>query len=786
MKKLLTIVCLISLFLALALLTGCNCNCGKNNSESSSDTGSQSQSPIDNGYHGYDEYLSGNKSDIYFINTADNTIERDFTDTQKTVTYGTHVKLVTPLVIDGAGSVLKVGTEVYTKAGNKTECVSGGFFALSKSGYTIKFIIERFTGEAPIEKIQSVEVIGADGIYKNDGLTVDYTAAFSILPVRLTEIGGNAVDLTSLMSSDQLAVYNATRAQGETVKWKVVSVLGETEVLSGETLDLSVKGLGAYAVAAFVDGDEYDRTLFLDCVDFINFNQPPEWNAIGDEIDSSVNFSASDNSKIEVVKDVTEGDGIKAYKAQSGLTQGKTEQYSFKLSPRHSKAYYELFATDGYSLAFDVYGVGGIPLDKSSYLPVIAETTDGGVIYDKINMLGVKVCVYNSATETWMVARGQHKTEEWITYVLPLTEYGKSWDSLITMEDVAYTQNAWCYAQTSTVYFANFRLVKAQTAVEKDPLVDINGKSTLMLSSYISEEANEKVSAAAAVEYTLKAGDETVVITDKKGVLATVRIGTRIYQFTVKADDITVYSTNIDFYNSTKFEFAPAIEGGYYKVESGSAATEYTPSLVHGEKYYQKFGDYFVSVGVRVETSADYAIFTVAGKRYSGRAYSNGEFRVSFSVKEFIANYGSFKLFAYYGDSVTSGVKDAPYAKKVTAYLGNFAAAQIPAFTAQTGKEVSVLQSDGEISVYDLIKNSSVKAFVTKYSAFAEIALVTENNEFAPILNGSVNAANLGAGRYKLVIKICGETAYECTVTVTETNSGGTVGDIPWQPDPWA
>ena len=96
------------------------------------------------------------------------------------------------------------------------------------------------------------------------------------------------------------------------------------------------------------------------------------------------------------------------------------------------------------------------------------------------------------------------------------------------------------------------------------------------------------------------------------------------------------------------------------------------------------------------------------------------------------------------------------------------------------------MQSDGEISVYDLIKNSSVKAFVTKYSAFAEIALVTENNEFAPILNGSVNAANLGAGRYKLVIKICGETAYECTVTVTETNSGGTVGDIPWQPDPWA
>ena len=754
MKKLLTIVCLISLFLALALLTGCNCNCGKNNAESSSDTGSQSQSPIDNGYHGYDEYLSGNKSDIYFINTADNTIERDFTETQKTVTYGTHVKLVTPLVIDGAGSVLKVGTEVYTKAGNKTECVSGGFFALSKSGYTVKFIIERFTGEAPIEKIQSVEVIGADGIYKNDGLTVDYTAAFSILPVRLTEIGGNAVDLTSLMSSDQLAVYNATRAQGETVKWKVVSVLG----------------------------DEYDRTLFLDCVDFINFNQPPEWNAIGDEIDSSVNFSASDNSKIEVVKDVTEGDGIKAYKVQSGLTQGKTEQYSFKLSPRHSKAYYELFASDGYSLAFDVYGVGGIPLDKSSYLPVIAETTDDGVIYDKITMLGIKV--YNLKEKK--VVRGQHKTEEWITYVLPLAEYGKSWDSLITMEDVAYTQNAWCYAQTSTVYFANFRLVKAQTAVEKDPLVDINGKSTLMLSSYISEEANAVVSVAASVEYALKAGDETVVITDKKGVLATDRIGTRIYQFTVKADDITVYSTTIDFYNSTKFEFAPAIEGGYYKAESGSAATEYTPSLVHGEKYYQKFGDYFVSVGVRVETSADYAIFTVAGKRYSGRAYSNGEFRVSFSVKELIENYTSFKLFAYYGDSVTSGVKDAPYAKKVTAYLGNFAAAQIPAFTAQTGKEVSVLQSDGEISVYDLIKNSSVKAFVTKYSAFAEIALVTENNEFAPILNGSVNAANLGAGRYKLVIKICGETAYECTVTVTETTSGGTVGDIPWQPAPWA
>lgn len=446
MKRLLTIIAFVFLTASLAMLSSCR---GKNSANSSSSSsgepsGGSSAPTYDNYYEGYDEFLSGSASDIYYIDTDTNRLVTTFDSQEQTVSYGTHYKLTTPLVIDGAGNILKVTSSVRTKSDCDVETVSGGFFAVAKSGYNVTFTVYKTNGDAPVVLTKSIKVSGADNIYNDGSLVVDYGAAFSIFPVKMANISSDTVDLTTLMSADTLEAYE-TAKRTETVKWKVISMLGKTQVLESEIFDVKQNGEGAYAVAAYIEGVDADTTLFIDVVDFFDVEAVPTWGDVGDAT-NEISVSVSDNTVVSVVDNVVDGDGIKAYKVESGISSGKADAYSFKLLPRHSAKYYQLYALEGYSLAFDVYGYGGTALDRDSYAPLT----------DPITRLGF--AVYNDdAGET---KRGQHETNKFVTYTLPLNKYGTGWDSLIKIENIAYTANAWVYAQSTTVYFTNFRLVK--------------------------------------------------------------------------------------------------------------------------------------------------------------------------------------------------------------------------------------------------------------------------------------------------------------------------------------
>lgn len=762
MKKLLTMMACVALFAAFAVVPACK----SSSSSTSEGSGGEQSGAYDNYYHGYDGLLSGNKSDIYFINTADNSLLTTFDNAEEVVEFGTHVKLTTPLVIDGEGNILGVKTEVYTKTGVKTECESGGFFALSKAGYTIKFFIQKFTDEAPVVIEKSVKVLGADGVYSDGETTIDFDAAFSVFDVKLIEITENTVNLTSLMSNEAFEACNSAISAGKEVKWKAVSILGDVLELEDEKFSIERYGAGAYAVAAYVDGEDANETIFLDCVDFVDYSKNPEWNDIGDAVDNKFQLSASDNTSAEVVNEILEGDGVKAYKVVSGLKTGISEQYSIKLLPRHSVAYYELFAAEGYSLEFDVYGIGGNGLDKSSYSPIVEE--DG--TNRKIVMLGRQV--YDA--KTGKSERGQLAADKTTTFSLPLSEYGKTWDSFITIESVMYTSKEWCYTDYTEVYFSNFRLVKTEIEVERYPLIDIKGKQTIFLSSYIDFDAKTAVNAAENVEYSLTCGDYVLKNTNVKGIINVKDIKTGVYDLSVKADGEIAYETSVDFYDSDKFELYEKVV--YKSVESGFI----TPKLVHSTAYYQKYADYSVAIGVKVTTDADYAEFMVAGENYKDEKYSNAEFNVVINVADVFNR--KFFLFAYLGVTYTNGSKNPDDSSKFSAEL-TIATAKIAVATATSG-EVSFDINEGNQKITDLIKSTSAKTQISKNSAFVEYFIATEDGDLIDVIGDTVDPAALGSGKYKFVVKLGGKILYVGDIEVYGELSGGTVEDIEWV-KPW-
>lgn len=768
MKKLLTFIACAALFAALAVIPAC-----KTSSSSTSDSSCGEQGgSYDNYYHGYDDKLSGNKSDIYFINTADNSLLTTFDNAEEVVEFGTHVKLTTPLVIDGAGNILGVKTEVYTKTGVKVECESGGFFAVSKAGYTVKFFIQKFTDESPVVIEKSVKVLGADGVYSDGETTIDFNAAFSMFDVKLIEIDETVVNLTSLMSNDAFEAYNTAISAGKEVKWKAVSILGDVLELEDEKFSIEYYGAGAYAVTAYVDGEDANETIFLDCVDFVDYSKNPEWNDIGDVVDNKFQLSASDNTTAEVVNEIVEGDGVKAYKVVSGLKTGVSEQYSIKLLPRHSVAYYELFASEGYSLEFDVYGIGGNALDKSSYSPITEE--DG--TNRKIGMLGRQV--YDA--KTGKSERGQFATDKSATFSLPLSEYGKTWDSFITIENIMYYLSEkwyWCYTDYTEVYFSNFRLVKTEIEVERYPLIDIKGKQTIFLSSYIDSDAKTAVNAAENVEYSLTCGDYVLKNTNAKGIINVKDIKTGVYILEVIADGESVYATSVDFYNSDKFELYEEVEGGVYKSDEGGMIT---PKLVHSTAYYMNYADYSVSLGVKVTTDADYAEFILAGEKYTGEKYSNAEFNAVISVADVFNR--KFLLFAYLGVTYTNGSKNPVGSSTFSAELA-ITTAKISVAETTSG-EVSLDINAGNQKITDLIKSTAAKTQISKNPAFVEYFIATEDGDLIGVTGDTIDPAALGSGKYKFVVKFGGKLLYVGEVEVYGELSGGIVDDIEWV-KPW-
>lgn len=492
MKRLLTIIALTLLTASLAMLSLCGCSKDKDNSSSSSsgqgDGGGSSAPTHENFYEGYDDVLSGNPSDIYYIDTVTNTLSTSYDSQEKTVSYGTHYKLTTPLVIDGAGNILKVTASVRTKSDQAVESVSGGFFAVAKSGYNVTFTIYKTNGDSPVVLTQSVKVKGADNIYSDGSLVVDYNAAFSIFPVKMTNISSDTVDLTTLMSAETLDAYETAKLT-QTVKWKVISILGKSQILDDSIFNVKENGAGAYALAAYIEGVDADTTLFIEVVDFFDENAVPEWNVIGDTVDE-VTVSASDNTVVSVADNVVDGDNVKAYKVESGVKGKTADSYSFKLLPRHSAKYYQLYALEGYSLAFDVYGYGGTALDKETYAPLT----------DPIKLLGYEVYDGKLGKNT----RGQQEANKFVTYTLPLSKYGTAWDSFIKIENIAYTQHAWTYAQSTTVYFTNFRLVK-------------DGETDFP--EYFGEEVSVKSSRGKVDAFTLVNGDAKEFIFDYSGIV---------------------------------------------------------------------------------------------------------------------------------------------------------------------------------------------------------------------------------------------------------------------------
>ena len=756
--------------------------CSANGDSAGSDAGADSNTEYRADWY---KDLSGDVKDFYFIDSKSNTISREFTDTSATVEAGAHVKLTTPLAIDGAGNLLKVTVKVFTAAGDEVATVSGGFFALSKAGYSIKFGVCTLDGQTHEFK-KTVAVNGAENLYFGDRLTVDIRAMFSALSVKFIDVKGEGeYYLPSMFDEEQLQIYTENK-RNKTVKWKLVSILGKIYELTGETIDFSVYGTGAYVVAAYTENDTFDDTFFVSCVDFFDFSGDIEWNEITDDTEK-VLLSASENTALSVV----EFEGKKAYKVESGLGDGLSEAYSFKLMPKHSLAYYSLFAEEEYLLKFDVYAESDTPIDRTLMQPV----EDGTVTAVGYEFLG---------------ARGQNFVNKWNTYTLNLNDYGTTWDSFISIEDIFYFSTAqypgtWGYAGDSTVYFADFRLEKTggEKVYGKQVAIDVNDRIAVRLENYLDAELKNQVNGATDVEYVLSADGEEIT-TD--GIISVSDLKMRKYNVKVLIAGAIVGTSEYDFYNSAEeFVFAevsdnysasgatvvtqPAPEsvgmgGTVYKIETGNTRVEFNPAYNHGKAYYEFYRDYMVLFELYIATEADSATFKIAGETYSGGFAVNKRIKVALSVEDFVSSFETFSLFEFHGETVTGGIKDAPYAQTLTVYLGGFSAALIPEKETEYGGVTVADETAGEINLNTLV-GAATKNYLEQYADYVSYEISDNYGNSKRIYGGIVSFADLGIGNYKVVIKVAEETVYEGRLSVLSVSGECTTDDIFWQETPW-
>ena len=574
----------------LAFFAGCGAG-------ATSSTPSGGDAPTDKG-NAYDPYLgdwqlSGNISDFYFLDTSgSNTLSAEFADVSATAVAGDLLTVVAPIVIDGVGNVLDVSFSVKVKGGAEIVVQEGVFFAMDGRGYEITYGVKTLDGNTH-SFVKTVEVTGADDLYVTDDMIIELSAISSVVDTRLINLNGALeYTLTDLLSDDAKAIYDQNAANGK-ISWRLIPNFGEavttdkTKISFGDEDGKAAKA--SYIVVAQTETDGVATPFYVEPVDFFDLSADGfVWNSMADKTSSVTLYNATTNPSVEVV-DGAKGMSGSYYKIVSGLEK-YAEPYNFMLHPMHSTAYYEMFADNNYTLAFDFYVEG----DGELY-----QRTTGNLITNPV--LGIVGTINGSVNGgAPHYGRKQYYGDRWNTVSLTLNDYGEKWSLMANFEDEYFATGAACYIEKSIMYVGNFRLIEGRTTAGDLQLVDVKGKTTYDLSAAVSEEGKAIIDRLKAenkpMGLTLTPGYSALNTSDTKPIVLDsltvdlTKLEAKYYTFKV-AELIgnfsrTVYMGEVDFYDSSKpFEWNDELvsEVSVKAAANGtSAVTRTTVSAVSG------------------------------------------------------------------------------------------------------------------------------------------------------------------------------------------------------------
>ncbi len=728
--------------------------------------------------------LSGNPSDYYFLNMATNELVTSFADTARRVEQGEFVTFSAPIVLDGCGELLSVTATIKNKAtGETVAAVNGGFFAEALGGYTIEYA---FTVNGTAKIISTDITLKDTDKYVSGGWVVEKLGLFTALDVLSVDLTSSTYDC----EEDMTAAEKEALTSNTSVDWILLNAVGDYWNLTSTTISFDELAPANYLLLGKL-GSEY---VYAKNYDF--FGEEVDWNSMENQNYFRV-YNESENTKLSFV-DISEmdfsGDRTGTYaKIESGLV-GNSEEYSFNLLPYHQD--YSRYVGQNYQIKLDVYFTASDPNRTITQ----AGTKEWNWEKEKVDR------------------NSQNLVEKWITFSLPLDEYGKGWNNLLTVEQVFYptipgmpgTSDVAFLTDYSATYVGNVRMVPVVETVvgEGEYLVDVKNKTTIDLHDYITPQGKALL-ADYEPTYVLSSVDGKVVKQSATNLLQVSELDMRNYRLSVMLGKETVLyeGTNVDFYHSDD-EVVLGDRGRLYKSgdisvgflgygapEGDSTAdafliTDLTGEAYfrilpqHSKAYYEKFASYNLSYSMYtdVKTYDDKTVSYVKHGYFGtwdqsgntvGKWYDiNQKLGESKTVQWLLDNWdrynqGNTGLYTFGGFAALTESGSTYATENITFYIGKFIVEPKIQGIADTATHLVDVKGKTQIDLHDYITPEGLGA-ITEFGNASYVLTPVDGGEAKTFASNSISLSEVEKKAYALTVLYNGKKVIY----------GGTVVDL--------
>lgn len=255
--------------------------------------------------------------------------------------YGSNVHVTLPLVTDSIGNVMDVYYTVKTADGALVDLEAERFFAMDENGYTIDYVVTTADGKTH-ECRQKVNVIKK------------HVAENTVL----VDVGEKTeFDIVDALPEEHRQTVNALKQADSTKMELLVCYNDEVIPLTTTVLDLTkIEKCGyKFSVKAPIGSDMEYSDIYACEIDFYNSADGMVW--VTNDSLSIANAHAKLDGMTEAIasENLPEGANSKQYFYITD-DENPSGNYIMAISAIHTKAYYEMWKTEGaVSLLYDVY-----------------------------------------------------------------------------------------------------------------------------------------------------------------------------------------------------------------------------------------------------------------------------------------------------------------------------------------------------------------------------------------------------------------------------------------------
>ena len=618
--------------------------------------------------------------------------------------------------------------------------------------------------------------------------------------------------LTSNMSADAIARIKRIASQDASIIGKLVDAMGNVTEIA-----ITPDGLSNlyFELDSADDFRLYSFTISASDVDLVTKNF--------DLYDSSTgyvfhNMSAQNANLIEGARNNVVYEATYADEYYSVAFPARNSYDSvITIYPLHGKSYYENLRGLGYSFSYYLYQVsdptgveGNVSTGISDLSFGLTNRANLGTGIEKAKKLTIDL---DTLLDNW---------DAYVSKMDRSSTYG------YTVRDLAAYYNSGEYKNICpvTLYVGRFEFgfEYSVDAIENTTLYSVNveGKTTLDLSAYITNETAQKNIATfskVGVKYVLTDVNGTVFDNGKSSKITINDEMLRIWTFQVMYEDVLLYTGHVDLYDLSKpvvwndvvsatsmikFDAANTVStnevGQVYTVnregvdvtvvaytKSGGNGSWFAMRPIHDKSYYEKFVGMGLYLNYSIYGDASNATNPANKILNQGYAYGNGDYLADLVGSKWLDNSLSIDTIISKWDAIMNANWDGVWGNRnkfgmaMVYALTNGGKFALSGFTvsanlasAMTGGEILVdIDGKDEINLFDVL-TAKQQAIVNQYGLDCEVTatLTAKDSTVVTATDMIVAVSDIEKGVYTLSIKADSTEIYNATLDVYSNAEG--------------